>query len=103
MCYFCEVEIFGLKRLFISQKELGIKEYDIIAILKLLHGAVCSYRRGFFFLLFMIRWNSMLHVSKNNLKNVWKIVSVLLVIVWMVMVFVMSNFPAETSSKQSGG
>lgn len=44
----------------------------------------------------------MLHVSKNNLKNVWKIVSVLLVIVWMVMVFVMSNFPAETSSKQSG-
>ena len=44
----------------------------------------------------------MLHVSKNNLKNVWKIVSVLLVIVWMVMIFVMSNFPAETSSKQSG-
>ena len=44
----------------------------------------------------------MLHVPKNNLKNVWKIVSVLLVIVWMVMIFVMSNFPAETSSKQSG-
>jgi VanZ family protein len=44
----------------------------------------------------------MLHVSKNNRKNVWKIISVLLVIVWMVMIFVMSNFPAETSSKQSG-
>ncbi len=39
---------------------------------------------------------------KMNRKNVWKIVSVLLVIVWMVMIFVMSNFPAETSSKQSG-
>ena len=42
------------------------------------------------------------HVSKNNRKNVWKIVSVLLVIAWMVMIFVMSGFPAETSSKQSG-
>lgn len=42
------------------------------------------------------------HVSKNNHKNVWKIVSVLLVIVWMVMIFVMSNFPAEVSDKQSG-
>ena len=52
MCYFCEVEIFGLKRLFISQKELGIKEYDIIVIVKLLHGAVCSYRRGFFFVVY---------------------------------------------------
>lgn len=48
MCYFCEVEIFGPKRLFISQKELGIKEYDIIAIVKLLHGVVCSYRKDFF-------------------------------------------------------
>ena len=44
----------------------------------------------------------MSHVSKNNLKNVWKIVSVLLVIVWMVMIFVMSNFPAEVSDEQSG-
>lgn len=39
---------------------------------------------------------------KMNRKNVWRIVSALLVIVWMVMIFVMSNFPAETSSKQSG-
>ena len=44
----------------------------------------------------------MLHVSKNNLKNVWKIVSVFLVIVWMVVIFVMSNFPAEVSDEQSG-
>ena len=44
----------------------------------------------------------MLHISKSNRKNVWKIVSVLLVIVWMVMIFVMSNFPAEVSDKQSG-
>ena len=51
---------------------INAKEYDIIVIVKLLHGAVCSYRRGFF-LLFMIKWNNMLHVSKNNLKNVWKI------------------------------
>ena len=50
----------------------------------------------------MIKWNSMSHISKNNLKNVWKIVSVLLVIVWMVMIFVMSNFPAEVSDEQSG-
>lgn len=50
----------------------------------------------------MIKWNSMSHVSKYNLKNVWKIVSVLLVIVWMVMIFVMSNFPAEVSDEQSG-
>ena len=42
------------------------------------------------------------HVSKNNHKNVWKIVSVLLVIVWMVVIFVMSNFPAEVSDEQSG-
>ena len=44
----------------------------------------------------------MSHVSKNNCKSVWKIVSVLLVIVWMVMIFVMSNFPAEVSDQQSG-
>ena len=31
------------------------------------------------------------HVSKNNRKNIWKIISVLLVIVWMVMIFVMSS------------
>lgn len=41
-------------------------------------------------------------ISKNNRKNVWKIISVLLVIVWMVMIFVMSNFPAEVSDGQSG-
>lgn len=41
-------------------------------------------------------------VSKNNRKDVWKVISVLLVIVWMVMIFVMSNFPAEVSDKQSG-
>ena len=45
----------------------------------------------------------MLHVLKNNRKNAWKIVSVLLVIVWMVVIFVMSNFPAETSDRQTGG
>ena len=44
----------------------------------------------------------MLYNSKSNRKNVWKIVSILLVIVWMVMIFVMSNFPAEVSDKQSG-
>ena len=48
MRYFCEVEILDFKRLFIGQKELGIKEYDIIVIGKLLHGAVCSYRKNFF-------------------------------------------------------
>lgn len=42
------------------------------------------------------------YVSKINRKTVWKIVSVLLAIVWMVMIFVMSNFPAEVSDKQSG-
>lgn len=44
----------------------------------------------------------MLHVSKNNRKKLWKIVSVLLVVIWMVVIFVMSNFPAEVSDQQSG-
>ena len=42
------------------------------------------------------------HISKNNRKKLWKIVSVMLVVLWMVMIFVMSNFPAEVSDQQSG-
>lgn len=40
--------------------------------------------------------------SKNKRKTIWKIASVLLVIIWMVMIFVMSGFPAEVSNGQSG-
>lgn len=40
--------------------------------------------------------------SKNKRKIIWKIASVLLVIIWMVMIFVMSGFPAEVSDGQSG-
>ena len=35
-------------------------------------------------------------------KKIWKIVSVLLVIIWMVVIFVMSGLPAEVSNEQSG-
>lgn len=44
----------------------------------------------------------MFNDSKNKRKTIWKITSVLLVVIWMVMIFVMSNFPAEVSDQQSG-
>lgn len=35
-------------------------------------------------------------------KRIWKIVAIVLALAWMMVIFVMSGFPAEMSSKQSG-
>lgn len=40
--------------------------------------------------------------STSKRRRIWKIVVIALTLAWMVMIFVMSGFPAETSSKQSG-